>query len=154
MPFSVDRFIDLMRDLFNLMGWRWVDDRMARIYEEFMNGYELWDLKGAIGRMQTEDTFKYGKFKGHMDMVRAERMDREAFEENLKNDRIIQKMLKGQHNAECVNSGDCGRCRLNHCSILDRDCLNAVFAIMDGKVGKEEAHKILAKRYRGIGFEG
>jgi hypothetical protein len=151
--FTKVRFAELMSDLFELMGWRWSDKRMVRIHDEFMIGYELWDLKGAIKRMETEEHFKYGKFKNHMDMVRAERLEKEAFNERLQEERVIQGMLHGQEDVECINHGQCDKCSRTHCPILDKDCLAAVNAIYEGKIGVDEAHKILAKRYKGLGFD-
>jgi hypothetical protein len=152
--FTKAKFAELMSDLFNLMGWMWKDKRMQRIHDEFMIGYEVWDLKGAIKRMETEEHFRYGKFKNHMDMVRAERLEKEAFNERLRDERIIKQMLHGQDNVECINDGQCDKCSRSYCPILDKDCMAAVSAIYEGKVSSVEAHEILAKRYKGLGFEG
>jgi hypothetical protein len=151
--FTGPKFAELMSDLFNLMGWMWKEKRMLRIYEEFMVGYEIWDLKGAIKRMETEEHFKYGKFKNHIDMVRAERLEKEAFEERLRDERVIKKMLHGQGNVECINSGQCDKCERSYCPILDKDCMAAIGAIYQGKVSVYDAHEILAKRYKGLGFD-
>jgi hypothetical protein len=152
MAFSVDRFIDTMKDLFNLMGWGWKEDRMARVYEEFMQGYEYADLQGAVRRMQNEEFFKYSKFRGHMDMVRAERLEGEAQEERIKEERTIKRMIHGRQEVKCLNEGDCGDCGREYCPIVDRSCMRAINAIINGEVTVEQANSQLAKQYRGIGF--
>jgi len=153
MAFSVDRFLDELKPLFLLMGWKWHDERMARIYEEFMEGYEYYDLRGACKRMEHEEYFKYGRFKEAMDTVRADRLEREAQEARMKDEHMIKRMLHGKQNINCLNGGNCGDCGRDHCPIIDKDALKACFDIVSGEVRLVDANRELASKYHGIGFE-
>jgi hypothetical protein len=150
--FTAVKFAEIMRDLFNLMGWKWNEDRMLRVHDEFMEGYDIDDLKRAVYRMQNEEFFKYSKFRVHMDIVRAERLENEAQDERRRDERAIKRMIHGQDNVKCLNDGDCGDCGRDYCPIVDRSAMRAIDAIMNGDVTVEQANGQLAKQYRGIGF--
>jgi len=151
--FTKVRFSELMSDMFELMGWGWNEKRMLRMWEEFIDGYEVDDLRMAIKRMQNEEFFKYSKFKVHIDLVRAERLESEAQEERIKEERTIKRMLHGRVEVKCLNAGDCGDCGREYCPIVDKSAMRAISAIMNGEVTVEQANRQLAKQYRGIGFE-
>lgn len=160
--FDLEYFSDRMKRLSNLMSWRFTREQLEARWEYIMrNDYHRNDFNYAVDVIQDEEVFRWRKFRSLMDGARAKRREREEEERLRREERELLNMLRSRdkdgckYGHQCDNYRACPVPRHGVCHHLSKAAFKAVFAICEGRVSPDDAHRRLEERFPGYvkGFE-
>ncbi len=138
-----------------LYGWKLTKDRLKKIWHylckmEFQDS----DLIYTLQRYES-DVFRFVDFLSVMKSVRAERTEKENEQRKEQEEDEVRQWFAEHPGSKqaCINDYQCGECKRVYCDIVATEAQNMTKKILSREISSQEAHQILAEKFKGIGFE-
>lgn len=143
---------------------RWISEVTGSAIKK-TTAFALWDeLKHCDGRdfdeavkdlAFSDEKLNLGNLWKRIIRFQTRRIEQETAERNKREDDAIRQWFRDNRGSRdvCVFEYRCGNCRRDYCDIVSRECMKMVKQILMGEMAGTEAHRQLAKKFVGIGFE-
>lgn len=152
---SLERFENKMRWLADVTGFPVRKDTANALWEE-LRDTDLNDFESGCKELAySSDKINLANLYQKIAKYSSYRIEREASQMRQKEADEIREWFRTHvgSRSECVNNYECGECKRTYCDIVSKDCAIAIKRMIMGDINGEEAHRLLAKKFRGIGFE-
>jgi hypothetical protein len=152
---SLERFEEKLIWLVDVTGLAVKKASVRALWEELKEESPV-DFEEAVKAISYKDEkINLANLSRHIAFYRMKRIEREAVEKQAEEDRQTRLWFSRHAGSrdECINDGNCGKCAREYCDIVSKAAIEAIKKMIVGDLIGEEAHKELASKFRGIGFE-